>query len=179
MYTHLLDRLQRFTSPELCGQWHELLLADFCNDVGFNRDAEQMIKSSISAHFRHQGPWVDGISIHSAKIEAGYSVRVRFEVLLLSDSSFCPAGYSVTRLGNCIHRIEFGCGHPDEAGRMKCQYGDKHRGRYDSFPDQPEQWAIYATRDHDIHSGMERSQMLSTNTPPLSRYVKRHLEGGS
>lgn len=137
-----------------------------------------MIGRHISESLPRNGSVEDGLDIHSVIIEVGSSISVRFHQWFLNPCGVSPVCYSLAAVGDNIHRVQFAFGHPDENGRLKYDYTDKHHGRFESFPDSPAKWAHFLSRDYAVIPANEQAESHSINHVPLGRYLRRRTRRG-
>ncbi|MCR9200182.1 MAG: hypothetical protein NXI04_16225 [Planctomycetaceae bacterium] len=179
LYIHVLDRFQRFSGGQECGKWNQTLLADFTDDDQFWRDAREMIERCVTRAVSIDGPVADGLDLHSVLFEAGVSICIRFHHHFLDPVGVCPLGYTLSAVGNRLHRVEFACGHPNELGGLRCSYPDRYRGRYESFPDAPHQWAVFRTWDVAVSDAAPEMGLSRAKMPSGSLMKRRqcHAQG--
>lgn len=121
LYAPVLDRLQRYDSPQECGLWNQTLLSDFQNNGRFSDDAGRLHDAAVSAYFGGYPPTQDGFDILNVAVRPGRTLTIHFRIYFFTQSlghSVSPAVYRLSQdpVSPGIHVAEYGCGLRDRNG---------------------------------------------------------------
>ena len=153
LYTPVVDRLDRFAAVERSPQLTAALLADFCRDSMFIRDAARLHDEAIHSHFGAACPVTDASRPDRVILHTQHSIEIRFLIFLFTEklgNSATHAAYTLTRPTESpdLIAVSYGCGLRDDKGQFWYPRTDKYFGRLDPFPEQPNDWVVYVTKTY-------------------------------
>ena len=134
----LKKRLRNYRSAEDCGQWNEILINDFEEDIAFRSVIGSLHEDAVATQFLDQpvpdaSPHICGI-----ELDLGKQISIAYSLSYLSPVYFhVPAQItlSLERIGSAGGTIEYTCGLVDHDGNMSTFRGPV-------LPSDAREWAI-------------------------------------
>jgi len=134
----LKKRLRNYRSAEDCGQWNEILINDFEEDIVFRSVIESLHEDAIASQFLEQPVPDDSPHICGIELDLSKQISIAYNLSFLSPVYFqAPAQItlSLERIGSAGGTIEYTGGLVDRDGNISTS-------RRSTLPSNASEWAV-------------------------------------